>query len=396
MSPRRNTTRIALAGLAATAAAVLAIPSSAQAQPAPAPAAAAASITLSAVSCPEVTHCMAVGQAVSATDPGSDYAQVWNGKTWRAITVPTPGEPAGLNGVASTGPAAYIAVGSYVTKAGPGRPLAMAWNGKAWRILPVPGPADSELAAISCAGPKSCVAVGDSLSPGARKTLAEAWNGTAWRILPAASTGSIDSLLDGVSCTGPASCTAVGSTYSTAVPGGETLTLAEQWNGSRWVTYATASPGASLNVLASVSCARAARARTATCVAVGFWLNRGAAFAKPLADKWTGTRWQSQKPAVPARDRGASLLSVSCATTVGCMSVGGQIVAAPVPPLAESWNGTTWRLTTTASLGQAYGNLLALACPRASFCVAVGDQFTGASPTRALAEEWNGTRWRVM
>jgi hypothetical protein len=382
---------ILAAALAATATAALTI--SPSARPQAAPAAAAPNVTLSAVSCTDAAHCMAVGQAVSATDRGSDYAQVWNGKAWRAIAVPTPREPAGLNGVACTGPAACIAVGSYASKAGPGRALAMAWNGTTWRTLRAPAPADSELLAISCAEPKSCVAVGDSLVPGSRQTLAEAWNGTTWRVLPAANTRSTDSLLDGVSCTGPASCAAVGSSFA---PGGVTITLAERWNGTRWVIDPTASPGDDLNTLWGVSCARPAHAGAAVCVAGGYALSRGPKFAMPLADRWTGTRWQSLKPAIPASDRGATLLSVSCATTIGCMAVGGQIASSPRPPLAEEWNGTGWRVTPTAGLGQAAGNLLALSCPHASFCVAVGDEFTATGPTHQLAEEWNGTRWRVI
>src|SRR5215472_7842800 len=350
-----------------------------------------ADISLSGVSCADPAHCLAVGQRTAATDPGSDVAQAWNGRSWRMVPVPSPGVLAGLGGVACTAPAACIAVGGYATAAGPARALAMSWDGSGWTVLPVPGPDNSEFRAISCSAPRSCVAVGDFLGTGRRATLAEAWNGTRWRVLSAANTHSADSVLGAVWCGGPGSCLGVGTTRS---PADITVSLAERWNGTRWTIDATASPGNELNVLSGVSCAPApgARTRAAICVAGGYYLNRGQAFAAPLADKWTGARWVPFKPRDPGR--GGSLLSVSCASPSGCMFVGGQFSSSG-GPLAEAWNGTAWRVVPTADLGSGTGNLVAISCPRPSRCMAAGEEFTGSGPARPLAEQWDGVRWRV-
>lgn len=382
--------RISLTGLAAAAALLLGTPSIAQAQTAPA--APAYDISLTAVSCADATHCLAVGSRTALSGPaGGPFAQTWNGRAWRVITVPNPGKNAGLDAVACTAPGACMAVGGYNPKTGSGL-LAMRWNGMTWRVLPVPGPALSQFSAISCSGPASCVAVGDSFGTGVRRTLAEGWNGKVWRTLPAANTHSGDAQLLGVSCTGPASCMAVGTTYTSA---DVTDTLAEQWNGRNWVITRTASPANNLNVLQSVSCVKAQKAPAATCIATGFDLNRFQAFSAPIADKWTGASWQVRKPHGPGR--GSSLLSVSCPAASGCVAVGGEAGPAGGLPVSQTWNGTAWQVVATAAAGAgSAANLIAISCPLASRCVAVGQVFTGSGPVRPFAQEWNGVRWRII
>src|SRR5258708_9070117 len=56
-----------------------------------------ADISLFGVSCGPATSCLAVGQESTASNLGTDFAQAWNGRIWRAVTPPSPGSPAALN-----------------------------------------------------------------------------------------------------------------------------------------------------------------------------------------------------------------------------------------------------------------------------------------------------------
>lgn len=86
--------------------------------------------------------------------------------------------------------------------------------------------------------------------------LAEVWDGTTWTIqavpAPANSQGST---LVAVSCTSADSCTAVGRSQSSSVTNfGELQTLAEVWDGTTWSTPATPDPSTGQNILSGVSC----------------------------------------------------------------------------------------------------------------------------------------------
>jgi len=354
-------------------------------QPRPAAAAAAGDVTLSGVSCPDAAHCLAVGQVVTTSNPGRDYAQAWNGRAWRVVTPPSPGaSPAALNAVACTGPASCVAVGSYATVAGPAHTLALFWNGSSWRVLSTPSPASSELRAIACGRAGHCVAVGDTLQAGAIGTLAETWDGTRWRVLPAAATGSGDSVLRAVSCARADRCMAAGTSFNSGVPGGRTVTLTESWNGTAWHMLPAPSPGTRLSDLEAVSCTT-----PVNCVATGFYLNIGQPYGTALAETWNGTAWHRVLPKTPGKI--SSLLAISCPRTGHCMAVGGGGSV----PLAEALTMTRWRTVPTASLGKDTGNLLSISCPAINRCVAAGDHFRGNGHTRPLTEQWNGTRWQI-
>ena len=98
----------------------------------------------------------------------------------------------------------------------------------------------------------------------------------------------------------------------------------------------------------------------------------------------------------PATGRKGSLLAISCPGAARCIALGAQVRRGNGGPLAEAWNGTRWRMLPTASLDAATGNLLAVSCPRADHCVAAGDYVGRAGLARPLAEQWDGNRWRLI
>lgn len=284
-----------------------------------------------------------------------------------------------LDGVSCT-EAQCIAVGSWYNSPPTAHSLAERWNGASWQRQASPdGPTDSFLTGVSCAaaarpasGAIDCLAVGDPV-------MAEA-NGS-WRLV--AKTSS----LDAVSCATGGNCVAVGAKPTGAAP------LFATWNGKSLRTGRMHAPPhtAQAVTIAGVSCVTAS-----DCVAVGdYSYGVGArpgpgARERTLAEQWNGRSWRVLSTVNVSRWN--ELAAVSCASADNCTAVGGSENQSA---LAEHWNGKTWRLesvpalTNPASIG--YLQLTGVSCPAAKFCVATGS-YNGAVP---LAETWNGTKWRL-
>ena len=241
---------------------------------------------VSSVSCPAPGSCQAVGPPPFGTHPA---AARWDGRSWQAEPVPTPApapQNLTLTGVSCTSARFCMAVGDASHGAGAqpspayrDRTLAEEWNGSRWRIIPTPNHSRaSELRAVSCTSATACTAVGSSASE--TWALAERWNGIRWTIQRTPSISRIGyTVLTAVSCAAPAACTAVG-TYNAGAFG-----IAEHWNGTRWTIQRLPTPPGSpgeepLVIPASVSCASAT-----ACMTVGTTQNM------TLAERWNGRRW---------------------------------------------------------------------------------------------------------
>ena len=193
---------------------------------------------LTSVSCPSQSTCTAAGYSIEQSDEGPDTAPLamrWHAATW-AIQ-PTPADAggnvfSGLNGVSCPAATACIAVGSTVDDS----PLALRWNGTKWHSQAVRGElTEPGLNGVSCSSAHACTAVGGEFSSG----FAERWNGRRWALQHIRHPGGARGIsLTAVSCSSARRCTAVGS-YSTS---GGIVTLAERWNGRRWVVQPTRSP----------------------------------------------------------------------------------------------------------------------------------------------------------
>jgi hypothetical protein len=104
----------------------------------------------------------------------------------------------------------------------------------------------------------------------------------------------------------------------------------------------------------------------------------------------------SAAPAVPAAAAARELFGVSCVTAKNCLAVGvdWNALKRAGGPLAETWNGTTWRMVGVKLPRGATGGILSgVSCESAGRCVAVGSYATGGSSEFALAEIWNGKAW---
>ena len=341
-------------------------------------------------SCTSPRACTAVGHHTDGTGVIAPLAESWDGTSWRTQATPVPAGAiqAQLLGVSCPAARTCTAVGFSINSAGNDVPLAERWNGTSWKIQPVPNPAGAtgtQLSGVSCSAANACTAVGTA--PNA--TLAERWNGTSWRIQATPNPpGAFFAQLSSVSCPTASTCTAVGHYSNTA---GAAFTLAERWNGTSWRIQATPNPAGTLGTaLNGVSCSSAS-----ACTAVGGYAANGSSTSLTLAERWNGMSWRIQATPNPAGSLGTGLNGVSCSSASACTAVGSSITASPQQdaPLAERWDGTSWRIQTPPNPGNSV--LAGLSCPSQSSCTAAGYD-NSASGVLTVAEAWDGSSWRIQ
>ena len=353
-----------------------------------------------AVSCASVRACTAVGAQTDAHGNSTSLAERWNGAAWSIQATASPPASTGseLLAVSCASVTACTAGGADTDGAGTSVPLAERWNGTSWRIQATPAPPGSisaGFAGVSCSSATDCTAAGSySAKSGSSVMLGERWNGASWRIQatpsPAGATGSH---FLAVSCTAPGACTAVGAVTAGA-RGARTVGLAERWNGTTWRVQSIPGPGRSIGAgFAGVSCSS-----VTACTAAGSDVT-ASQFGRPAAASWRGKGWRRQ--AVPAR-AGASaangLVGVSCASARACIAVGfSTATTGESTTLAERWDGGNWRIQPSpVPAGAVSAGLSGVSCRSPRACTAVGEFFSSGQRKLALAERWDGARWRVQ
>jgi len=347
---------------------------------------------LNAVSCPSARVCVAVG----STPSKSPVVLRWNGTRWADVPVPRPAADS-LSAIWCGSATWCLAVGATKLNVAGSKsaPLAELWNGRAWTVLPVPSPAhtvQSSLTDIDCASPTACTAVGyyptaqSGDNPPPSYALAEGWNGEAWRLEPAVNQTPRATTFSSVSCSSASACTAVF----------EGDLAAERWNGTVWTAQDTKpSSGEGPGGFNSVSCPAASN-----CTAVG---DSGGDDNQGLSEVWDGRSWAGPDLA-PAESDGSTFSGVTCVSGTSCLAVGGDGGQRGEVTLAARWNGKSWSLQYTPNVPRpALNSMLdAISCASPTACMAVGNSDRGIGKTgyathdRALAEWWNGTKWRRL
>jgi hypothetical protein len=340
------------------------------------------------VSCAKPHFCEAVG-TYTKDFTETILADVWEGRSWKTQSVPTPPgtTSVGLNAVSCTSAKSCEAVGFYIDNSGESI-LADGWNGRSWHLQSVPrqsGSTLNRLVGISCVSATSCQAVG-SYDDGSGNTfgLAASWNGASWQLR----TMPVSVLPDSVSCASATFCEAVG-------PG-----VAARWNGTSWRAQSFPVPnGASFVNVGGASCVSAI-----SCEAVGSYQVTSSTNYVTLAASWDGTSWTLQAAPSLAGTMFAGLNAVSCVTAGVCeaggyfqLQITGSIPAPTVRALVEIWNGSSWQLQHAAQPASATTNSLSsVSCVSASSCEAVGSHVDGSGSLVGLAEVWNGAGWRIQ
>jgi hypothetical protein len=107
---------------------------------------------------------------------------------------------------------------------------------------------------------------------------------------------------------------------------------------------------------------------------------------------WSVTR--SPNPVIPT-----GLLNwVSCPAADSCVAVGTYVRSSGTGvALAERWDGSRWRIQPVPSpAGAAWSALNGVSCVSPSACEAVGITVSRSGARRAVAERWDGTRWHIQ
>ena len=346
---------------------------------------------LEGVSCPSSAACTAVGKYYN---PAKEYdlmlAEHWNGTEWQVQSTPQPSEAEGssLQAVSCSSSTACTAVGSYSKKEGGFHAFAERWNGTEWQLQSTPNPSgaeDSQLFGVSCSSATACTAVGRYHNTTLLRTqmLAESWNGTEWKVQSTLEpSGGEESQLTGVSCSSSTACTAAGLYYDPTITKKAYQPLAERWNGTEWKAQTMPNPtGAEGSELYAVSCGSAT-----ACMAVGEYYNSGAEEKKMLAESWNGTEWKVQSTPEPSGATEESRLTgVSCSSAAACTAVGQ---GADEALFADHWNGTEWAIQPTPVAEESDRNLRweGVSCTSPQICVTVGYGYNDSFVLSALVD----------
>jgi hypothetical protein len=116
-----------------------------------------------------------------------------------------------------------------------------------------------------------------------------------------------------------------------------------------------------------------------------------AASASAPVPGWSIT--PTPNPEVPT----GQLVWASCPASNSCMAVGVYVkTSGQGASLAEQWNGSSWRIVRTPNPpGSTFSVLFGVACSTPVACTAVGTS-TVAGATQALVERWNGASWHIQ
>jgi hypothetical protein len=248
---------------------------------------------------------------------------------------------------------------------------------------------------------------------------------TQWTTMPSAAIPGASAYDSGVSCVSSNFCVATVNDE-----GAETDPLLQDWNGSSWSTVTLSLPsGVEAAELSGVSCTS-----DSFCVVVGTEATQSA--VQPLIELWNGSSWSAGTGAgLPSGFTEAELTGVSCTGPASCMASGTAASEDSDSTLAEQWNGSSWSLTTAATVPDGTdAEFAGVSCTTATNCMAVGYSVAEssaavlsrpgssaagsflqapsgltvpglhpnatASPhttpvSQVLAEQWNGSSWTV-
>jgi len=294
---------------------------------------------------------MAVGTALGAHNAPQNLAEIWNGKAWRLVATPAGGR---LDGVSCSATWYCLAFNDQKAKTS-----ALRWNGHKWLKITAPR---GGTAAPSCASRSMCI------EPNTYAQSVLTWNGKKWTNTQLCGGGPSARCVTSTSCANASLCMAVGSVKNEIYNVNESASV---WNGTQWSNALP--PGAfdegTDSYLYQVSCAGQ------SCLVFG-----------TNDYEWNTTTkiWQDVTPTNGVSTRSSRALS--CSSDTDCMAIG-------YGPVNAWWHAGTWTATQFAPAGK-QPPFRAVSCKSGS-CVAVGYHSVAGKP-RPLAESWNGTAWKVI
>lgn len=190
---------------------------------------------------------------VTQTNPPSirnlTLTEHWDGTSWSIVQSPNRPQETSAWLLSVTGAASndVWAVGFDHTGA-----LAEHWNGSAWSIVSTPNPSGAlgDLQAVTALSATDIWAVGNSRVPGDQsRTLTEHWNGSSWSIVSSPSNGALNNFLAAVTALSPTDVWAVGTFAKQLSIGFVNQTLTLHWDGAAWSIVESPNPGSDSDIL---------------------------------------------------------------------------------------------------------------------------------------------------
>lgn len=364
---------------------------------------------LEGVSCPEVGHCVAVGSDKADTAAGvgaQGLIETLVNGTWTPTAVPgvfSKADVASLTAISCPALGSCVAVGFVYRNPSVDSPVIQTLSGGHWRAVKAPLPADALLTGsatlndIACPATGTCVTTGWYINRGGKRdayidTLSHgSWTAKSAPLpldaVPEASSSRAATYLATVTCTAPGVCVATGqfSDFDREVqPFIDTL------SGGTWTAKSATLPADASTLdgqdagLWAVGCSA-----PGTCVAGGHYLT-GSGQPRLLTETLSDGTWSPSAIPLPAGAAANQKWSQYQDTTVGGLACapGGSCVAtagylsksgAILPLIATQLPGGKWTLTNAPlppdadpSTPQTPAYLVLDACPADGQCLIVG------------------------
>lgn len=211
-----------------------------------------------------------------------------------------------------------------------------------------------------------------------------------WTVQPAPRRGAADNSFGAVSAAGPNDIWTVGNFLpdtKTSNPDA-TLSLAAHFDGHRWVSTSTPSPGPDFATLFGVTNAGGQAWAVGNRLAAGYG-------ARQLVEHWDGSRWRIDPTPHPDGQRDM-LFSVTAASINDVWAVGQrQDAAGRFSVLVEHYDGRRWRVVPAPNPGASGNSLYGVSTARPGSVWAVG-QRSGPTGDRPLVEHYDGRRWAAV
>ena len=270
----------------------------------------------------------------------------WDGGSWSVVSLPSlgPGVSGRLADVAPLASDDVWAAGSMTDSNERASGLLLHWDGASWTVAPavVPLPVKGHVSGwefesmVGIASDDVWVVVG--VAAGNRlPLLAEHWDGTSWRAFKLPVDGLVtDNEIADMAALAADDIWAVGDVYEGAGSGWE---VALHWDGHRWRNVPTAIPGS--GCVNETELTSVAAPRHADVWAAGF--DQNCSF---FVMRWNGHRLQfGSRHGLPPK---SAILGVEAGLS-GIWAFGMQYKGdmTPVRPLATRWTGTRWSVIPT-------------------------------------------------
>ena len=323
---------------------------------------------------------------------GTGWVQVVSPNIMLNGTQPTDNVLEGISGVSATD---IWAVGAFITAGNAWQPLLEHYNGTTWtaNTFPSLGSGDNILFGVTAMSATNVMAVGyqrfnNSTAPA--QTLAINYDGSQWTAGTTPNVGTGSNAFLAVAAGSASDIWAVGRSTSAS---GYRQTLIEHFTGSSWAVVASPNGTSSNNYLYGVSVLGATSAWT-----VGFYFDPSVGRTRSLIERWNGTSWTlvpSPSVGLPANPFD-ELFSVKAISANDVWAVGdansGVLDPSGVPTtgitIAEHWNGSTWTAITSGNSSTGFNELNAVAAASPTNVWAVGDYFNSSHVDQTLAAQF--------